>query len=225
MKNLLPSVLACVILLPGAAGAVDHRIEKADEAPPADALSAEIAGKLDPAGVKVVRGTNRTVCEIWLCKELAANSSGSPVSGAQYPFQEGTLVGVIRFPRDGSDFRDQDIAEGVYTLRYGLQPVDGAHVGTFPTRDFLMLSKAESDQTVAPPETKALVERSAEAAETTHPAILALLKVEGKPETHPAIVHNEEKDWWIARLEAPIKTGEKVQKSTLDVVVAGTAGE
>jgi hypothetical protein len=224
MKLATSLTVALLLLVPGVCGAVDHQLEKTDEAPPADALGAEIAGKLETTGVKVVRGTNRTVCEIWLCKELAANPAAAG-SGVQYPLKPGDLVGVIRFPRDGSDFRDQDIAEGVYTMRYGLQPVDGAHVGTFPTRDFLMLSKAEEDQSLAPPEYKTLVERSAAAAETTHPAILALLKVEDKAESYPAITHNEENDWWIARLEAQAKAGDKAQKLPLDLVVVGNAGE
>jgi hypothetical protein len=220
---ILRTSLALVVsLFASASGlAVEHRIEKLDEAPPVDAVGSEIAALLSQTGVKVVRGESRTVCEIWLRKELPA-SGATASGGVNYAFNEGELIGVIHFPRSGSDFRDQDIEEGVYTMRYGLQPVDGAHVGTFPTRDFLLLSKAENDQSAEAKDIKALTEQSAEAAESNHPAIMPLLKLDGKPESYPAIAANEEKDWWIARLEAQAKSGEKI---SLDLVVAGHADE
>ena len=43
---------------------------------------------------------------------------------------------------DTADFRDQGIPAGTYILRYSQQPVDGAHVGTSTTRDFLALLPA-----------------------------------------------------------------------------------
>ncbi len=218
-------IIAALLIAPSFALAVDHRVEKLDEAAPADAVSVEIAARLESTGAKVVRGTSRSVCSIWLCKELETTAEATAGGGIQYPFQQGQLIGVIQYPRKGSDFRDQDIAEGVYTLRYGLQPVDGAHVGTFPTRDFLLLSKAEVDQSAAPVDIKTLNERSAEAAETNHPAFLALLKVEGKAEAFPAIAENEENEWWIVRLEAQTKSGGKAAKLPLDIVVAGHAAE
>ena len=222
LRSFLAVILAIVVSRPGLA--VDHRIEKLDEAPPADAVGSDIAPLLSESGVKVIRGTSRTVAEIWLRKEVPA--AGAAASGGiQYPFSQGELVGVIRFPRSGSDFRDQDVPEGVYTMRYGLQPVDGAHVGTFPTRDFLLLSKAEDDQSAEAVDIKALTEKSTEASETSHPAILALVKLEDKPESYPAISSNEEKDWWIARLEVQVKAGGKLQKAPLDLIVAGYAEE
>lgn len=216
-------IFAVLCLIAQGGLAAEHRVEKLDEAAPADALGDEIASKLQATGARVVRGTSRTVCDLWLCKELA--TGGATPQGVQYSFSEGQLIGAIRFPREGADFRDQDIPAGVYTLRYALQPVDGAHVGTFPTRDFLVLNKAESDQTAGPVETKTLIERGTEASETSHPAMMALLKVEGKAEAYPGIVHNEERDWWILRLEAPTKMGDKAAPLPLDIVVAGYVEE
>lgn len=217
--------LAALLVVPSFTLAVEHRVETVDEAAPADGLSSEIASKLEPSGVKVVRGTNRTVCTIWLCKEIETKADAVLGGGIQYPFQHGQLIGVIHYPRKGSDFRDQEIAAGTYTMRYGLQPVDGAHVGTFPTRDFLLLSKVEDDQSAAPVEIANLNERSANAAETNHPAILALLKLPEKTESYPAIAQNEANDWWIVRLEAQTKVGGQTAKLPLDIVVAGHVAE
>ena len=223
--NLRSLVILPLLLVAAPALAVDHRVEKLDEAPPADALGAEIAGKLQTTGARVIRGTSREAADIWLVKDLGVDPNAATAGGVQYPLQQGQLLGVVRYPREGSDFRDQDIPEGVYTMRYALQPVDGAHVGTFPTRDFILLSKAADDQTAAPVDTMTLVERSFDASETAHPAMLALLKLDEKAESYPGISHNEERDWWIVRLEAATKAGEQAGKLPLDIVVAGYVEE
>src|SRR5690606_11560078 len=106
--------LAALLVVPSFTLAVEHRVETVDEAAPADGLSSEIASKLEPSGVKVVRGTNRTVCTVWLCKEIETKADAVLGGGVQYPFQHGQLIGVIHYPRKGSDFRDQEIAAGTY---------------------------------------------------------------------------------------------------------------
>ena len=214
-------VLMCC-LLPAVAWAVEHRVEPLAAPPPADSVSPEIAALLAPSGVKVIRGAARTVCEIWLCKEWGA-AEGKPPSGVNYPFAPGQLMGVIRFPKKGSDFRDQDIAEGVYTLRYGQQPVDGAHVGTSATRDFLLLLNAEKDKSPAVIEYKPLTKQSAEAAGSNHPALLSLQKAEG--DAAPAIRHDEGRDWWIVHLQSKAKIGGAAKDVALDFVVVGHASE
>ena len=117
----------------------------------------------------------RTVCEIWPCKHWDAQAADfTATSEVLYPFQPGSLVGVIRFPGRGYDFRDQRMASGVYTLRYAQQPVDGNHEGTSITRDFLLMVKAEEDTSLEPMDNERLMEAAAEAAGTSHPAMLSL---------------------------------------------------
>ncbi|MBW3597894.1 MAG: hypothetical protein KY475_11545 [Planctomycetes bacterium] len=210
-----------LLLFAGVAAAADHRIEKLDEAAPVDAVGDEIAGKLQATGARVFRGESREAADIWLANDLGVDPGAAAGGSVQYPLQQGQLVGVIRYPREGSDFRDQDIPEGVYTMRYALQPVDGAHIGTFATRDFILLSRAADDQSAAPVDVMTLVERAMDAAEASHPATLALLKLEEKAESRPGISHDEEHDWWIARLEAPAKEG----KLPVDLVVVGYVEE
>ena len=126
--------------------AADYRVEILREGPPADDLAAEVAQELSSEGVRLIRGSTATYCDIWLCREPAAVAGFTPSSEIRYPFQPGQLFGVARFARRGADFRDQKVPEGVYTMRYALQPQDGSHVGTFPTRDFLLLTKAGEDK-------------------------------------------------------------------------------
>ena len=207
------------------AQAADHRVEPVDEPAPADAISAEIAAKLAPTGVRVVRGESRTICEIWLCKELQAQADFEATAAVQYPLVPGSLVGVARYVNKGGDFRDQDIGRGVYTIRYGQQPVDGNHVGTSPTRDFLLLVEAEKDRSTDAIDPKDLATASAEAAQSSHPALLSLQRPMEGGEKAPSIRHDEERDWWIIRLGGTIRSGETESPLDLELVVVGHAAE
>lgn len=224
MKSIL-SFVAVTLITCQFLSSAEHRVEVLKEAPPADELSAEIAQQLDSTGLRVIRGTSRTVCDIWLCKQWTVSDGFEPTAEVLYPFQPGQLVGVIRYANKGSDFRDQDIAEGIYTLRYALQPVDGAHIGTSPTRDFLLLVAAENDEAAGSVEADQLIEKSAEAAESTHPAMLCLQRVSDKDAKAPAIRHNEEHDWWVLRGEGTTAAGEKKSAMPFELVVVGVAAE
>ena len=217
--------LAFALLLSCFASAAEHRVEVLKQPAPADAISKEIAARLSPTGIRVVRGTNRTVCQIWLCKDWTVKPGFKPSGEVLYPFTPGQLIGVMQLTRKGSDFRDQDIAKGVYTLRYGQQPVDGNHEGTSPTRDFLTLVNAEKDTSAKPMEIKALLEASAEAAGSSHPALFGMQKVKITDKARPTIRHQERHDWWIVTLAGKAVASGKTSGLSIDLVVAGVAPE
>lgn len=217
------SLLVSSVLVSSVA-AVDHRVEPLDEAFPGDAVSEEIGKQISASGLRVVRGASRTICDIWLCKEWAA-SAVKPTGDVIYPFQPGQLIGLVRFPRKASDFRDQDIPEGVYTLRYGQQPVDGAHVGTSPTRDFVLLLKADQDKAVATLDYKQLTKASAEAAGSNHPLLLSLQRLAPETAKAPAIRHDEAHEWWIVAMSGQLKQGTDTKKQLVELVVVGKAAE
>ncbi len=207
-----------------AARAIDYRAEAVSEAPPKEELSEAIAGQLNDQAVHVIRGTKTTLCHIWLCKEWPV-ASAEPGSGLLYPFQPGQLIGVATFGRKSSDFRDQDISKGVYTLRYSQQPIDGNHVGTSITRDFLLLVNAEQDTEAKPLDYEPLMERSAEAAESNHPAMLSLQAQPSENGEAGDMREDEERDWWLVRLHGTIRVGDKTQKMPLELVIVGEAIE
>lgn len=220
MPRLSHSLITAALLLSTAPlQGADHRVEPLNEGPPTDAVSPAIAATLNAAGFKVLRGESRTVCEVWLCKEVATAAGDKP-QAVNYPFVPGSLMGVVRFPKKGSDFRDQDIAEGVYTLRYAQQPVDGAHVGTSLTRDFGLLLPADKDTAIEALDYGTMTKQSAEAAGSNHPLILSLQKP-GDADAKLAIRHEEATDWWIVRFAGKTKAAEV----PIDLVVAGHAGE
>jgi hypothetical protein len=215
MTKWLAAICAILILGQTALAADEYKVEKLDDGPPADVLSAEVVAKLAPTGHKVVAADGKTVCEIWLAKQLDVKPNFEPTLTILYPLRSGSLVGALRFPQKGSDFRGQEIASGVYTLRYADQPEDGNHIGTFETRDFLLMLPAAADRDPKTLEGDDFFATSAEAAGSTHPAIIPLLKP--RAGDAPAMRHVEDMEWWVLRLPAG--------KQTLELVVEGKAAE
>mgnify|MGYP003347847933 CR=1 FL=1 len=138
-------VLSLLLFVPLSVFGQEYKVAKVDSAAPADAVAPEIATLLQPTGFGVAKGS-QAVCEIWLAKEWALAADAKPGGEVLYPLTPGQLIGVMRYPRKASDFREQDIKAGVYVIRYAHQPVDGAHVGTSPTRDFFALLPAAKDR-------------------------------------------------------------------------------
>ena len=103
------------------------------------------------------------------------------------PIAETTLVGAV-LVHDGGDtdgderpishfrtYRDEDIVAGLYTLRMGIQPVDGDHLGTSEFPYYLLLIPHEKDTELDGLSTyDELVEASGEDTVTEHPGILSL---------------------------------------------------
>jgi len=216
--------LAIGIVFAITATAQEHRVEKLDSAAPADEVSPEIAALLAPTGMKLVKGESRTVCEIWLAKEWPIAPEAKTTQEILYPLTAGQLIGVARYPRKGADFRDQEIPKGVYTLRYGHQPVDGAHVGTSPTRDFLLLLPAAQDRDPKVLEYKPLTTASKETSGTAHPAILCLHKAGASGEPL-AVLENAEKEWTILRFTGSTSQAGQKKELPLELVVVGVAAE
>ena len=139
MKVIGPMGLGCWLVLVASCLGAEYRVEELSEGPPDSGVAEAITQQLQGTGIRIIRDAKATYCDIWLAKTPAADGDFKPTAEVNYPFRSGQLIGLVRFARAGSDFRDQKLASGLYTLRYGLQPVDGNHVGTFPTRDFLVL--------------------------------------------------------------------------------------
>jgi hypothetical protein len=211
-------LLIALVAASSAVLAADEYKFETSEAPPSD-VPAAIADLLDPQGAKVV-GPKRDLCEIWLLKDVARIGDFTPSTSVKYPFTPGQLVGVLKVPRRAglTDFRGHEIETGVYTLRYGQQPMDGNHIGTSDTADFLLAVPVADDADPAPiADLKSLFTHSAEASGTVHPAIFPLLPAEESAE--PGLTHDAEHELWILQVTA--KSGET--GIPLRVVVVGIA--
>ncbi|MGE0608587.1 MAG: hypothetical protein AB7O62_15940 [Pirellulales bacterium] len=217
MRYVLFVLFASAIVSLQTAVAADYRLEELPEAAPAGELSAAVAKTLQPAGSKIIKGKSRTLCDVWFCKTWNAKSDFKPTNTVLYPFEVGQLVGAVRFKSKGTDFRGQEIPSGVYTIRYAQQPVDGNHVGTSDTLDFLLLLPAEVDQGIEPLDAKEMFKTSAKVAGTNHPTMLTLQAAGSTGSETAELRHDEERDYWV--LCTTGKAGK--QAVPLEVVIVG----
>jgi hypothetical protein len=215
-------LLALVSIPPFARGEGPLRAEVLEEGPPA-ALSGAIRSELEGRAYRVFDGRGKPFLDIWLRKAIPASERPSTPSGrVQFPvINDGTLLGAVRYNSEGQDFRDQTIAAGVYTLRFGIQPANGAHARQSPFRDFALLLPTTEDRQTADLPRKPLEEKSAEAAGSTHPAVLTLLAAKGPG---LRIVEDEAKRTRgvVVPLSLAVKGDRKPSAIDLQIVVSGT---
>ena len=147
------------------------KVSALPEKPPAD-LSPAIVSLLQAPGVKA--GVGAATLDIWWVQALASDGGWSGV-------ESGTLVGAIRVAGPFKDIRGKVVAPGVYTLRYGLQPQNGDHLGISPYRDFLLLSPAGVDKDPRVLGFDGVVGLSKQVIGTSHPASLSIDPPEDAP--------------------------------------------
>jgi hypothetical protein len=218
--------LASLLFALAAAGHADElTVEILDEPAPADEISKAIATQLSPQGFAVKRSKTSTLCNIWLAKEWKVAADFKPTADVLYPFTSGQLIGVVQYKRRGGDFRDQDLDRGVYTLRYALQPVDGNHVGTSPTRDFLLVVAAAEDESPEAMDVRKLYMASAEAAQSSHPGLLLMQQVPADADASKPTSWENDNEWALIRIAGTASAGEKSTPQAIDLVVVGHADE
>lgn len=179
------------LLLLGSLGVFAQYKEEPAGAPPSEVAPA-IASALQQSGAKITNN-GAAYCEIWFRTQKPAGpkSTEENVTLPNIPF--GALLGVIRFDGNGADRRGQTIKPGVYTLRYGIIPVNGDHQGAAPQRDFLLMTPAADDRDLnAAPNFDALVAMSRKASGTPHPAVLSFWKADSAT---PGFSKQGDSDW------------------------------
>jgi hypothetical protein len=201
-----------------------YKVSVLKEAPP-EAASAGIRGLLNGEGLRIQDDKGQTLADIWLRKTVPASEKPSGPKGAVlFPFlADGELIGVLQFASEGHDYRDQSIVKGSYTMRYGLQPVNGDHLGVSTYRDYSLLLPAAKDQKVDLPSRKELEQQSALSAGTSHPAILLLQGVSTDlAKAIPSMVRDAEKNTWSVAVPLKIQVkgeAEPIVQPVLIVVV------
>lgn len=134
-------------------------------------FSAPIAALLASGdGVRVT--VDNVVLDFWWVKGLSVKSGSEGAKWADV--EEGSLVGAVRVSADFRDIRGRIIKPGSYTLRYGIQPQDGDHLGVSPFRDFLLLSPASLDKEATPRGHDGTVEISKRTIGGSHPAVWSI---------------------------------------------------
>jgi hypothetical protein len=202
MKKLLFSVLLAAVC-----ASAQYKMESAG-APPSEVAPA-IRDALQQDGARIT-GPNGTVAEIWL-RTSVPSTPNQEQNVSFTDIAHGTLLGVVRFPAKTTDRRGDPVKAGVYTMRLSFFPIDGAHQGVAPTRDFLVLSDAATDTDLnATPSFDALMAMSKKAAAVPHPVVLNAWKPDS-PEG-PAL-KQEGSDWVLYS---------KIGDRPIAIIVVGT---
>ncbi len=221
------SAIFLVTGISSAAAQESIKIAESKQAPPA-ALAAEIRGVLRESGFRITDQEGKTFADIWLRNAIPGSQKpAGPMGAVQFPFlAEGELLGAIQFASEGHDYRDQPIKTGVYTIRYGLQPVNGDHLGVSTYRDYSLLLPAAKDTSLAPPQKKQLEERSAESAGTSHPAVFLLLEAPADASKSTAsTLQDAEKNTWSVVVPLPLKLKDQGELMAFPVrlIIVGAA--
>jgi hypothetical protein len=162
-------------------------------APPQE-LAPEVAAQLEGTGKKIVAADGKTYCEIWFVKQAPTGPPSDETEMMWKTAPMGSLMGAIKYDVQGQDRRGTQIKPGVYTLRYSLYPINGAHVGVSPNRDFFVMSPAAIDRDPKPVSSfEDLMNYSRKASGSQHPAVLSIWIVESDFE--PGLNEMDEKDW------------------------------
>jgi len=165
-------------------------VSKASNSFPGD-VSEEV-GKVLGSESFLIQIGGAKVAEFWIRKEIPLK--GTPAGAFGLNFEQlklGTLVGVVQLHEDWKDYKAMAIPAGVYTMRYGQEPADGAHMGVSTYRDFVLLIPAAKDASLdAEFNFDRLNEQSVLASGTNHPAVMAIYPIWDEV-AEPSLVENE----------------------------------
>lgn len=221
------SVFALVVCaLPLAARADEPKLSaKVEPVAPPNALAEPVRKTLDERAL-VVRHGDAELMTVWFRTEIPAKASEEQIkNGLTYrEIPEGTLVGAVRFPEPFTDFRKQEIAAGVYTLRFAIQPDIGDHTGTSPNPEFCLMCPAKEDKSADAVEPKKLIEMSSAVNEGRHPAVLLLWPNNGK-DAGTVKVASRENGVSVATISRTLVADGKKASLGFAVTVAGVRKE
>jgi hypothetical protein len=166
----LPSVLFLFrAIISGAALAQAPAVTAHSDAVPTEIADA-VRTQLAPGGQTVDVGGK--ALQFWWVKTLPLRAGTNEVGWSAA--EEGTLVGAVRLTAPYTEMRGRTIKPGVYTLRYGLQPADGNHLGASPNPEFLLLSPAAADTSGGAAGHDGVVKISKLTIGLSHPAVWGL---------------------------------------------------
>lgn len=220
----MPRTLAAAALLALAAfssAADDKPTVKVEDAAPPKELSDAVRGVLDGKAMSFFDAKGKLVCTVWPAKSIDSKATAEQAkSGLKYSHvEESTVVGAVKFPDEWRDYRKSKIKAGVYTLRLGLQPMDGDHMGTAPYNEFGLLCPAADDKKPEPLDVEELYKLSTKSTTRKHPGLMLLFPIKAPPEA-PA-VEGKPKDHWVLSFRVPARAGGEKGFLGFSLVVIG----
>src|SRR4051794_21620021 len=193
MRNTGPwTVVLLLAAVPAAAADTPYSIKEANNPPPKE-LNAAIGNVLNDKSVQLLDAKGNLLSEYWFRKEVPVKATPEQIKNG-LTYQEvapTTLLGVVQVVQQTTDYRKQKIKPGLYTLRLGIQPMNGDHMGTAPYPEFCLLVPASEEKGPEPlAAQKDLEELSTKASGSGHPAIF-LLFPPGKAAAAPQLVSKD----------------------------------
>ena len=177
--------------------------------------SEEIAKTLAKKSYGIEEG-GKEVLHFWVRAEVP--SSASPGGLIEYDsIEEGALVGIYEVKKEGfTDFRNQKLPVGIYTIRTAPHPQDGNHMGIAPTPTFGVLIPVGEDKSSEPLVREKMLELSKKSVDTGHPGAIYLEPFFEKPTGPlPAIRENE-----LKHIVLDVSTKAKLDTETTDLPIA-----
>ncbi|MFO0944832.1 MAG: hypothetical protein U1D30_02630 [Planctomycetota bacterium] len=198
----------------------DLPVVTADKQSAPKVVAPEIAKTLSPTSYSIKNG-DKEIAHLWIRESIPVQAADEPPP--YNAMTEGTLVAVLEIKADDlTDFRDQKLAEGIYTLRLGIQPSDGNHMGVAPFPEFLCLVPAEKDTELAPMEHDPLMKISKEASGTGHPAVMFMQPFFEKPALKFPIVNENEANNIVVNVLTHAEVDGKKIDFPIGIIIVGT---
>jgi hypothetical protein len=173
LLSLSPVVLAAALFSSclSLCSAADVAVKVIDKDAPKE-VSDAIRQTLQSKAVQLIE-SDKAIYEFWWRREIPLKPKADAKSLSS--IAETTLLGIVSVGKGQRDYKDNEIPEGTYTVRFGLQPQDGDHLGSAEYPYFTVLIPVKSDTEVNGIKTyKAMVKASGKDTSTGHPIVLSL---------------------------------------------------
>ncbi len=165
--------LLLVGMTAGLARAAELALKVLDREPP-KSIDDSIRTNLQLKAVQLLDG-GQLAFEFWFNADIPLQTKPASLAKALDQVGQTTLLGAVSVARASRDYKDNELATGIYTMRMGFQPQDGDHLGTSDFGYFAVLIPARNDAKLEGITTyKALVKASGKESASGHPVILSL---------------------------------------------------
>ena len=181
--------------------------------PPAE-IAEPIRAVLDEKVLRI-ETEDKATYEFWFRKELPLAEKPAAGTLGLTTMKEGAILGVARVAGEHYDFRNEEIKPGIYTVRLGIQPEDGNHLGVAPTRTFALLIAAKQDKKLDAIDHDALMKAAATINAAKHPSNLNLQPVEKIEGEFPRLEERNGGEHKVVLLKLPAVVGDSKEKATL----------
>jgi len=179
-----------------------------------------MAALLQNKAVQLLEG-DQPAFEFWLASNLTVAQKPASAAKSLDALKQPALIGAVSIPKPQRDYRDDEIAAGVYTMRLIIQPNDGNHLGTSEFSWFAALVPAKLDtKSDGINDYQALVKASSKESKNDHPVILSLRPASSTAGELPKL-NAPATDHKSVRVNLPAKVGAESIGLVFEIVYQG----